>query len=65
MTDWETIVNRFESTAKCVHKHSPRVFYEPGCLVVESDKCSCKLHDGEGLPLTQVLIEWSSRYSSK
>lgn len=62
MSDWERIVNHFEATARCVHKNAPKVSYEPGCLVVECDGCNCAHHDGNGLPLTQVLIEWKKRF---
>jgi hypothetical protein len=65
MTDWEKIVNHFEATAKCVHGNNPRVFYEPGCLVVETKgNCKCEHWDGEGLPLTQVLAEWQKRFTT-
>ena len=65
MSDWEKIIKHFEATAQCVHKNKPRVFYQPGLLVLDTNgNCKCEFWDGEGLPLTQVLMEWQKRFGS-
>lgn len=65
-SEWERIVDHFEATAKCRCGNRPRVFYEPGLTIIDTNgNCLCQHHDGEGFTLTQVLAEWSSRYSSK
>lgn len=65
MSDWEKIVNHFEATAKCRCKNKPRVHYDPGCVVIDTNgNCKCQMHDGEGLPLTQVLAEWQKKFGA-
>lgn len=64
-SEWERMVYHFESTARCVHKNKPRVFYEPGLTVVDTNgNCLCQSHDGDGLPLTQVLAEWIKSFGA-
>jgi len=61
---WERMVDHFESTARCIHKNAVKVNYEPGCLSIDPiGTCKCCLHDGDGLPLTQVLAEWQRQFS--
>lgn len=63
MSGWEKIINHFEATAKCIHGHRPHVSYDPGCVVIDTNgNCKCESHCGDGLPLTQVLIEWKKRF---
>ncbi len=63
MSDWETIVNHFESTARCSHGNRPHVSYDPGCIVCDTNgNCKCESHDGDGLTLTQFLAEWQSKF---
>lgn len=60
MTEWERIVAHFERNGRpCLHGNRPIVDYEPGVLEIRTDgKCSCRLLDGEGKRLSEVLALW-------
>ena len=61
-SEWERIVAHFESTAKCHHGNKPKVDYEPGSLLIACDGCKCHFHDGDGLSISQALMEWTQSF---
>lgn len=60
-SDWERIVELFESRSKCIHKKKPKVVSDYGWIAVECDGC-CRHTDGEGLSLSAVLATWLERF---
>lgn len=66
MTPYERIRDQFNERTNCRWGKQPRLEYDPGCLYVEcaeADKCRCRLNDGEGGPVSAVLIEWRRRFA--
>lgn len=61
-SDWERIVELFESRSKCIHGHKPSVTYDPGCLSISTGKCLCQINDGDSRTLSEVLATWLERF---
>jgi len=64
-SDWDRIVELFESRSKCVHQNRPHVSYEPGCLTIDTHgKCLCQMNDGDSRTLSDGLAIWLSRFGA-